>query len=260
LANQFINFTIDERVATVTISNPPANVLTTPLMSELDKVMGELAGNDDIKAIIITGSGSLFVAGADIKEIASISSSQQGEALARGGQAVFDKIEQLKKPVIAAITGFCLGGGMELAMSCHMRIAGDRARMGQPEINLGIIPGFGGTQRLSRLVGKPKALELILTGDMINAQEAKALGLVNKVVPEGEVLKQAQGLAKKIASKGRKAIQAVLRAIQEGTQLQPLSNGFALEAQLFGDLCRTADMKEGLSAFMEKRQPKFQDR
>lgn len=260
MANQFISFTVDERVATVTISNPPANVLTTPLMAELEKTFDELSGNDDVKVIVVTGSGTLFVAGADIKEIASIASSVQGEALAKGGQAVFEKIERMKKPVIAAITGFCLGGGMELAMSCHMRIAGDRARMGQPEINLGIIPGFGGTQRLTRLVGKPKALELILTGDMVNAQEAKALGLVNKVVPEGEVLKQALGLAKKIASKGKKTVQTVLRTIQEGTQLLPASGGFAMEAALFGEICETADMKEGLSAFMEKRQPKFQDR
>ncbi|HLG21420.1 MAG TPA: enoyl-CoA hydratase-related protein, partial [Candidatus Manganitrophaceae bacterium] len=201
MANQFVNYTLDERVATVTISNPPANVLTTPLVSELEKVFDELSSADGVKAVVLTGSGTLFVAGADIKEIASISSSKQGEELAKRGQAVFDKIEQMKKPVIAAITGFCLGGGMELAMACHIRIAGDRARLGQPEINLGIIPGFGGTQRLPRLVGKAKAMELILTGDMINAQEAKALGLINKVVPEGEVLKQAQGLAKKIASK-----------------------------------------------------------
>jgi enoyl-CoA hydratase len=260
LANQFINYTIDERVATVTISNPPANVLTTPLMSELEKVTDELAGIDEVKVIVMVGSGNLFVAGADIKEIASIASSRQGEDLAKGGQGVFNKIEQMKKPVIAAITGFCLGGGMELAMACHMRIAGDRARMGQPEINLGIIPGFGGTQRLPRLVGKPKAMELILTGDMINAQEAKALGLVNKVVPEGEVLKQAQGLAKKIASKGRKAVQAALKTVQEGTLMQPPSAGFEMEAQLFGEICQTSDMKEGLSAFIEKRQPKFQDK
>ncbi len=175
------------------------------------------------------------------------------------GQGVFDKIEQMRKPVIAAITGFCLGGGMELAMACHMRVAGDRARMGQPEINLGIIPGFGGTQRLTRLVGKAKAMEMILTGDMINAQEAKALGLVNKVVPEGEVLKQAVGLAKKIAAKGGKAISAAMQAIQEGT-VQPLSQGLALEASLFGQICQTGDMKEGISAFLEKRQPKFQDK
>jgi len=259
LANQFINYSVEDRVATVTISNPPANVLTTPLVKELDKVFDELSGNDDVKVIVLTGSGTLFVAGADIKEIGSIASPKQGEELALMGQAVFNKIEQMQKPVIAAITGFCLGGGMELAMACHMRIAGDRARMGQPEINLGIIPGFGGTQRLSRLVGKAKAMEIILTGDMINAQEAKALGLVNKVVPEGEVLKQAVGLAKKIASKGKKAIAAAMNAIQEGT-IQPLSQGLSLEAKLFGQICETSDMKEGVSAFLEKRQPKFQDK
>lgn len=259
MANQFVNYTVEERVATVTISNPPANVLTSPLVAELEKVFDELAGEDDVKAIILTGSGTLFIAGADIKEISSITSSKQGIALATGGQTVFNKIEQMKKPVIAAITGFCLGGGMELAMACHIRIAGDRARLGQPEINLGIIPGFGGTQRLPRLVGKAKAIELILSGDMINAQEAKGLGLVNKVVPEGEVLKQAQGLAKKIASKGMKAIEACLVAIQEG-MTQPLSSGLKREAELFGQICETADMKEGLSAFVEKRQPKFQDR
>jgi enoyl-CoA hydratase len=259
LPNQFINYTLEDRVATVTISNPPANVLTTPLVKELDKVFDELSGKEDVKVIILTGSGTLFVAGADIKEIGSITSSKQGEELALMGQAVFNKIEQMQKPVIAAITGFCLGGGMELAMACHLRVAGDRARMGQPEINLGIIPGFGGTQRLSRLVGKAKAMEIILTGDMINTQEAKALGLVNKVVPEGEVLKQAVGLAKKIASKGKKAIAAAMSAIQEGT-MQPLSQGLALEAKLFGRICETSDMKEGVSAFLEKRQPKFQDK
>ncbi|MFY9269557.1 MAG: enoyl-CoA hydratase [Candidatus Manganitrophaceae bacterium] len=259
MANQFVNDTVEDHVATVTLSNPPANVLTMPLVLELEKVVDELAGNQEVKAVVITGSGTLFVAGADIKEIASISSSKQGEALALRGQAVFAKIEQMPKPVIAAITGFCLGGGMELALACHLRVAGDRARLGQPEINLGIIPGFGGTQRLPRLVGKAKAIEMILTGDMINAQEAKALGLVNKVVPEGEVLKQAVGLAKKIASKGRKAIEGALRAIQEGTT-QPLPAGLVLEATLFAQICETADMKEGISAFLEKRQPKFQDR
>lgn len=259
MANQFVNYTVEDRVATVTISNPPANVLTTPLMMELDKVIDELAGNSEAKVLVLTGSGTLFVAGADIKEIGSISSSKKGEELALMGQAVFSKIEQMRKPVIAAITGFCLGGGMELAMSCHMRIAGDRARMGQPEINLGIIPGFGGTQRLPRLVGKAKAMEMILTGDMVNAQEAKALGLVNKVVPEGEVLKQAVGLAKKIAAKGGKTISAAINAIQETTQ-QTLSQGLALEAKLFGQICETSDMKEGVSAFLEKRQPKFQDK
>lgn len=246
-------------MATVILNNPPANLLTIDLLSELEKAVDLLADNDQVKAVVITGSGSLFVAGADVKVIAAISSSEEGESLAKRGQAVFDKIEQMQKPVIAAITGFCLGGGLELAMACHLRIGGERARLGQPEINLGIIPGFGGTQRLPRLVGKSKAIELILTGDMINAEEAKKLGLINKLVPEGEVLKQAQGLAKKIAAKGKKAVEAGLLAVQYGMD-HPLPSGLTLEAELFGKICETADKKEGVSAFLEKRQAKFQDR
>jgi len=161
--------------------------------------------------------------------------------------------------VIAAINGMCLGGGLELAISCHMRVASERARMGLPEINLGIIPGFGGTQRLTRLLGTAKAMELILTGDMVTAPEAKELGLVNKVVPDGEVLKQAQGLAKKIALKGQVAVRLALQAIREGSG-KSLPEGLALESKLFGQVCMTQDMKEGLKAFIEKRQPKFQDK
>lgn len=259
MGNQFVTVTQEDRVATVTLNHPPANVLTTPVVAELEQAFDRISQDGGIKAVVFTGSGSVFISGADIKEIASISSAKQGEALATKGQAVFNKIEGLSKPVIAAINGYCLGGGLELAMACHLRICGDRSRLGQPEINLGIIPGFGGTQRLSRLVGRAKALELILTGDMINAQEAKALGLVNKVFPEGDVLKQAGGLAKKIASKGGKALQAAMRAIQEG-MTRPLPEGLALEASLFASLCESADMKEGVGAFLEKRQPKFQDK
>jgi enoyl-CoA hydratase len=258
MGNQFVNVNQDEQVATVTLNNPPANALSSPLMAELGGLLDELAENTSVKAVVIAGSGTIFVAGADIKEIATITASKQGEELTSKGQAIFNKMERLSKPTIAAINGFCLGGGLELAMACHMRICGDRARLGQPEINLGIIPGFGGTQRLSRLVGRAKALEMILTGDIINAQEAKSLGLVNKVVPEGEVLKQALGLAKKITSKGGKALSAALRAVQEGFS-KPIEEGLALESRLFGTLCETADMKEGISAFLEKRQPKFKD-
>lgn len=259
MSDQLVNVVQDGAVATLTLNNPPRNVLNLALMDELEKCVDTLHKNDTVKAVILTGSGSLFVAGADIKVIASIKSTEDGEKLARRGQSLFSKIEQMHKPVIAAINGFCLGGGLELAMSCHIRIVGDRVRMGQPEINLGIIPGFGGTQRLPRLVGQAKAIELILTGDMINAEEAKRIGLANKVVPEGEVLKQATGMAKKIAAKGGKAIAAALIAIEEGMH-EPLSIGLGREAQLFGEICQTEDMKEGLAAFLEKRQPKFQDR
>jgi len=254
-----VNNTIEGAVATVVLNNPPKNVLTLDLMTQLEKVIDDLSNNNVVKAIILTGTGPLFIAGADIKVIAGIQSAEEGEKLARQGQSLFNKIEQMHKVVIAAINGFCLGGGMELAMACHIRIAGDRARLGQPEINLGIIPGFGGTQRLPRLVGQAMAIELILTGDMINAEEAKRIGLVNKVVPETEVLKQATGLAKKIAAKGGKALAAALRAIEEGMH-EPLSIGLGREAQLFGEICATEDKKEGITAFLEKRQPRFQDR
>jgi len=233
-------------------------VLSSPLMAELDRTLDEVMVDSNSKAVVITGPGTLFIAGADIREISGIASGKKGEELASMGQAIFNKIEQLPKPVLAAIAGFCLGGGLELAMACHIRVCGDRARLGQPEINLGIIPGFGGTQRLARLVGRAKALELILTGDMINAQEAKALGLVSKVVPEGEVLKQTLGLAKKIAAKGGRAVSAALRAVQEGYG-KSLSEGLALESKLFGALCESSDMKEGIAAFLEKRQPRFKD-
>ena len=261
MPNAFVSYEISDHVATVTISNPPANALSTPVMDELKKTFEELSSASAAKVLIITGAGNLFVAGADIKEIASISSGQTGEALAAKGQAIFNGIERMSKPVIAAINGlFCLGGGLELAMACHIRVAGERVRLGQPEIDLGIIPGFGGTQRLPRLVGMGKALELILTGDRITAQEAKAIGLVDQVVPDAEVLKTARGLARKMASKGQAAVRAAHRAMLDGCPSRSLEEGLALEAKLFGSLCETADMKEGLSAFMEKRQPKFEDR
>jgi enoyl-CoA hydratase/carnithine racemase len=260
LGRQFLTSTVEDRVATVVLNHPPANALSSPVMAEIDDLFTELASNDIVKAIVFTGAGSLFISGADIKEVAGITNEAMGKALTAHGQRILDRIEQMEKPVVAAINGlFCLGGGLELAMACHFRVAAERVRLGQPEIDLGIIPGFGGTQRLPRLVGQAKALELILTGDKITAQEAKAIGLVNKVVPDAEVVKQAQGLAKKIASKSAVGVRAALRAVREGA-LKPLAEGQALESALFGQVCESADKKEGLIAFLEKRQPRFQDR
>ena len=256
---QYVTVTIDEHVATLTITNPPANVLSTAVMTELNAALDRLAQEAAVKAVVLTGGGTFFIAGADVKEIAALTGAADGERATRLGQGVFDKVAALPVPVIAAVNGLCLGGGLELAMACHLRVASDRARFAQPEINLGIIPGFGGTQRLPRLVGAARALELCLTGDMITAQTAYAIGLVNKVVPDGEVLKQAQGLAKKIAAKGRLAITAIMTAVRDGLP-KPLAEGLALESQLFGTICQTQDMKEGLKAFLEKRQPTFQDR
>jgi len=256
---QYITDQIDGNVATITINNPPRNIITLPLMDELDQTIDALSENSTVKAVVLTGNGSVFIAGADVHEILAISNALEGEKLSKRGHVLFNKIEWMRKPVIVAINGFCLGGGLELALACHIRIAGDRSRLGLPEIGLGIMPGFGGTQRLPRLIGMAKAMELILTGDMISAEEAKAIGLVNRVVPETEVLKEAQGLAKKIAAKGKMAISAAMRAISEES-IHHLSAGLSLEAEIFGTLCETADMKEGLSAFVEKRQPKFVDR
>jgi enoyl-CoA hydratase/carnithine racemase len=255
---QWVTFQTEGAVATITINHPPKNLLTSEVMNELSDAVDAISSDQGIKAVVLTGGGALFVAGADVKEIAALSTSEEGERVSKKGHAVLQKLEASRKPVIAAINSFCLGGGLEIALSCHIRIAGDRARLGLPEIGLGIIPGFGGTQRLPRLVGIAKAVELILTGDMISAEEAKAIGLVNRVVPETEVLKEAQGLAKKIASKSQMAIAAAMKAILEESGDQ-LSAGLSLEAEVFGTLCETQDMKEGLNAFIEKRQPKFKD-
>ena len=251
--------TVDDKVATIVIDHPPANTLSTPVMQELDKIIDEVNSNAEIKAAVITGAGMFFIAGADINEIFTIKNAKQGEDLTLTGQAVLNKMENSPKPFIAAINGMCLGGGMELAMACHIRVCGDRAQLGQPEIMLGIIPGFGGTQRLSRLTNKAKAIEMILTGDRITAQEAYRIGLVNKVVPNMEVVKQAVGLAKKIASKSAVSIAKALDAICNGLE-KSLEDGLKYESKLFGQVCESEDMKEGVSAFVEKRQPKFTDK
>jgi enoyl-CoA hydratase/carnithine racemase len=260
VAEQLVTTQIDEGVATVTITNPPANTLTMAVMTQLEAAIGALIADPAVKAAVVTGAGNMFIAGADIREIAGLDSAAKGRTVTLKGQAIFNAIERSPKPIIAAINGlFCLGGGLELAMACHMRVASERVRMGLPEIDLGIMPGFGGTQRLPRIVGPSKAAELILTGDKITGVEAKAIGLVNKVVPEGEVLKQAQGLAKKIASKGQVAVRSAMTAIGHAVT-SPLSAGLQKEAELFGGLCETADMKEGVKAFLEKRHAKWSDK
>lgn len=255
----YVSMTIEDGVATVTLDNPPANALSRALMDELDHVVTKLDREEDVRAVVITGAGKMFAAGADVKEISMIDSAQSGEQLAARGQSVLNRIEGMEKVVIAAVNGlFCLGGGLELAMACHLRIAGDRVRLGLPEITLGIMPGFGGTQRLPRLVGVSKALELILTGDRIKAPEACELGLVNQVVPDSEVLKRALAVAKKIGAMGQKAVRASLKSVLEGQTHSP-AEGFEQESRLFGSLCETADMKEGLNAFLEKRPAKFRN-
>lgn len=259
MAYQYWKLTIEDKVATIVIDHPPANALSTPVMSELDKIIDEVNSTAEIKAAVITGAGMFFIAGADIKEIHTITSAQQGEKLTLRGQSILNKMEKSPKPFIAAINGMCLGGGLELAMACHIRVCGDSAQLGQPEILLGIIPGFGGSQRLSRITNKSKSIEMILTGDRITAQEAYRIGLVNKVVPTMDVVRQAVGLAKKITSKSAVAVAKALDAINSGYEMSQ-DDGLKYETKLFGQICESEDMKEGVSAFVEKRQPKFKDK
>jgi enoyl-CoA hydratase/carnithine racemase len=255
---QFIKVRMEDKVAVVTIDHPPVNALNTVTMGELDAQIQQLGADPAVKAIVITGNGMAFVAGADINEIAALSDPAAAKELVRGGQQVFSRIESLKKPVIAAINGVALGGGLELALACHIRIASDRAKLGLVEINLGIMPGFGGTVRLPRVVGWAKATEMMLTADTITAQEAFRVGLVNKVVPESDVVKQAVGMAKKISGFGAKAIAAILHSQDQGRTMT-VEQHLEHEAELFSQLTLTADMKEGVSAFKEKRRPNFTD-
>jgi enoyl-CoA hydratase/carnithine racemase len=262
---QNIRTEVEDNIALLTIDHPPVNSFNKQVVTELGEAVDELLADDEVKAIVITGGGTrAFVAGADIPEIKELLETpeegyDEARAFIERGQATHLKIEQADKPIIAAINGFCLGGGLELAMSCHMRICSDRARLGQPEINLGLIPGWGGTQRLPRLVGKAKALEMILTGDQITAQDAYRVGLVNKVVPAGAVLKEARGLARKIVSKSKFPIAASLKAVTEGLE-KTVEEGLEVEKEQFVALADTEDIREGVSAFLEKRQPEFKDR
>ncbi len=254
-----VKINIEDRVAVLTIDHPPANAFNRATVEDLDKAMDELIANDQVKVIIITGAGQFaFVAGADINEIGAVKTAAEAKEFIFKGQQTFSKIEDCPKPVIAAINAVALGGGLELAMACHIRIMSDRARVGQPESNLGIIPGWGGTQRLPRLVGPSKAIEIIITGDMVNAQEAFRLGLANKVVPAGQVLFEAMGLAKKIASKSNLTNTAALRAVYGGMKTT-LAEGLLVEADQFSALIGSHDTEEGVSAFLQKRQPKFTD-
>ena len=260
MERQFVKLEREESVAVVTIDRPPVNALNTQTLQELESLFDELKQDQSVKVVLLASKNpNVFIAGADIKEFPTLTSKAQAQAASLRGQAILNKIEGLEKPVIAAINGVCLGGGMELVLACHIRIAGDHARFGQPEINLGIVPGFGGTQRLPRIVGMSKATELILTGDMITAQEALRIGLVNRVVSDRDLLKQAKGLTKQIASKGAIAVQKAMALIDQSRGLS-LEEGLKLEASFFGELCETEDMKEGVTAFLEKRQPQFKNK
>lgn len=248
----------DDAVAIVTLNRPKVlNALNSQTLTELATAMAACKGDSGVRAIVLTGAGDKsFVAGADINELAVLSP-VAGKEHARYGQQIFDSIEQLGKPVIAAINGFALGGGCELAMACTLRIAADTARFGQPEINLGLIPGYAGSQRLPRLVGKGRALEILLTGDMIGAARAYEIGLVNRVVPAAELMTEAKKLAHMLASKAPIAVRYILDAVNHGLDT-PFAQGEYLETSLFGTIASSDDMREGTKAFLEKRKAVWQ--
>jgi enoyl-CoA hydratase len=250
----------DGAVATVTVNRPAVlNALNTRTMDELRRTILGLKFDEGVRVVIITGAGEkAFIAGADINELA-VQTPAGGKEHAAAGQHVFDLIENMGKPVIAAINGYALGGGCELAMACTLRLASTTARLGQPEINLGIIPGYAGSQRLPRLVGRGRALELLLTGDQITAEEAYRIGLVNRVVPPAELMVEARKLAAALAGKAPVAVRYIIDAVSRGLQM-----GFAeaqtYEATLFGLVASTEDMREGTRAFLEKRRAEFKGR
>jgi enoyl-CoA hydratase len=248
-----------DRIGTITVNRPERlNALSLRTIQELAAVLSEAAEDQGVRVLIVTGAGEkAFVAGADIKELAQMTP-VSGRETALRGQAVFHKLETMGKPSIAAINGFALGGGCELALACSIRLASRTAKLGQPEVKLGIIPGYGGTQRLARLCGKGVAHELCLTGEMISAEEAQRIGLVNHVYEPAELLPAATAMAKKIAANGRFAVGLAMEAIARGADM-PQEEGMAFEAALFGTCCATAEMREGTRAFLEKRAARFDD-
>jgi len=260
MSYQTLLFEIRDGVAFVTVNRPDKlNALNDQVMLDLAGAAERIATEGEIKGAILTGSGpKSFVAGADIGDL-SRQGPFDGKARAQRGQAVLRRLETCGKPVIAAINGFALGGGCELAMACHIRIASENAKFGQPEVKLGIAPGYGGTQRLPRLVGKGIALQLILTGEMIDAQEAYRIGLVNKVVPAADLLAESEKVLRGILAMGPLAVRLSMEAIDHGLEMT-LDEGLLLEANHFGLLAATEDMKEGTTAFLEKRAARFQGR
>ena len=254
------SYCVDETgVAMMVIDNPPMNALSSAVIDEIHDSFEKAFADPGVRVIVFTGAGKAFIAGADITELNNFTTAQEGADSLLPGQILSNLIMNGDKPVIAAINGFCLGGGMEMALACHIRLADESATLGLPEIKLGIIPGYGGTQRTPRLIGKGRALELILTGTFLKGSEAAGYGLVNRSVPRGTVVDEAVRLAAAIAGKSRVAVQAALRAVLEGTAMD-LNTGMKYEREQFGICYASEDKKEGTAAFLGKREPKFSDR
>jgi enoyl-CoA hydratase len=259
-SHQSVDLEVTDGIALLTVNRPDKlNALNAATVRELGAAVDELRAADAVRAVIVTGAGEkAFVAGADIAELATMTPIT-GVASSRAGQGVFRALEQLRKPVIAAVNGFALGGGLELALACHLRVASTRARFGLPEVKLGIIPGYGGTVRLPRIIGRGRALELILTGEMIDAQEAHRIGLVNRLAEPAELLESARKLARTIAANGPVALALALESVAHGEATSSV-DALHYESSLFGLLAATADMREGMTAFLEKRTASFQNR
>lgn len=258
---EFVKVRAEEQIAVITLDNPPVNALNLKVLGELEEAVGEAEKNPEIRGVIITGAGTnAFCAGADVKMIHQ-AKPEEAASIVREGQRVFNRVENLSKVVVAAINGLTLGGGCELAMACDIRIASDRARFGQPEVALGLIPAWGGTQRLPRIVGKGKAKELIFTGQIISAQEAYRIGLVNKIVPDGEELRASIDMLRLIGTKvAPLAVRAAKKAINEGLTKPSLEEALKVEVEALIEVAKTEDLREGLEAFLQKRPPKYQGR
>lgn len=253
---EFLSWTIEDGVATAIINRPPANALARGVILEINELLDAVENDESVRVILLKGEGRFFSAGADIKEFTSISSGAEFSELAASGQSIFERLETFSKPVIAAIHGAALGGGLELAMSCHIRLVSENAKLGLPELQLGLIPGFAGTQRLPRYVGFAKAAEMLLTSDPISGTDAAKFGLANHAYPEEELFERAQALATKIAKKSPVAVKAALEMLQ---YVKPASyhEGVKAEANAFGTVFVSEDAQEGIAAFIEKREPVF---
>ena len=256
MSYQHLTVSVQDRIATLTVNRPDKlNALNAIVIGELGRAIDELVASEDVGAVILTGAGRAFVAGADIAELSAVSA-LEGRRLARRGQEIFRRFETSPKPTVAAVNGFALGGGCELAMACHVRVAAEGAKFGQPEVKLGLIPGYGGTQRLPRLVGRGRALQLLLTGEMIDAHEALRIGLVNRVVPGDQLLSAATSMIQQMLMNAPLALGACIDAVDRGLEMG-LDDALMLEATQFGVLITTSDTAEGTRAFLEKRPPRF---
>lgn len=253
-----LNLEVKDYIGTITLDRAPVNALNMAVLQDLEKVIQHLEENEDVHVVIITGAGKAFVAGADIGEMLN-KTADEGRLFGAYGSKVFSRIEGLSKPVIAAVNGFALGGGCELALSCDIRIASSRSKFGQPEVALGITPGFAGTQRLPRIIGRARAKEMILTGDMIDAVEAERIGLVNKVVSPDLLISSAEDMAKRIIKNGQLAVRYAKAAINEGIDID-ITSGNTIETLYFGMCFATEDQKEGMEAFLNRRKAEFKNK